>query len=283
MPESKISLTVITPVFNGEKYIENCLKNVAEQAFEGLEHLIMDGESSDGTVKIVQSWKEKYPHIRIISEKDNGQSDAMNKGIREAKGSIIGFLNVDDYYEPQVLPTIPGLFSDLPEPSFVCGNLNIWNVDGTYKHFNRPNRISLVEILSNNFEWPYNPSAYFYHRSLHELIGFYNEGNHYGMDYEFILAAAKQIKLQHIDKTWGNFCEVPESKTLIRFSEFHDEAVEAGAQLRKQFIEQLSPSETAHWNKLNAGNQMLDSGKNKDWLRNSLIKGISLLFRPIFK
>lgn len=283
MPESKISLTVITPVFNGEKYIENCLKNVAEQAFEGLEHLVMDGGSSDGTVEIVQSYQHDFSHIRLISEKDRGQSDAMNKGIRAAKGSIIGFLNVDDYYEPQVLPTIPGLFSNLPEPSFVCGNLNIWNVDGTYKHFNRPNRISLVEIISNNFEWPYNPSAYFYHKSLHDLAGMYNEANHYCMDYEFILETARHISLRHVDETWGNFCEVPESKTLIRFSEFHDEAVEAGAQLRKQFIEQLSPSERADWDKLNAGNQILDSGKKKGWLGNSLVKGISLLFRPIFK
>jgi glycosyltransferase involved in cell wall biosynthesis len=283
MPEGKISLTIITPVFNGEKYIENCLKNVAEQAFEGLEHLIMDGGSSDGTVQIVQSYQDRFSHIRLISEKDRGQSDAMNKGIRAAKGSIIGFLNVDDYYEPDVLRKTPGIFENLSEPAFVCGNLNIWNEDGTLKHFNRPDRISLPELISDKFEWPYNPSAYFYHRSLHDLAGMYDEDNHYCMDYEFILAAAKQIKLQHIDKTWGNFCEVPESKTLIRFSEFHDEAVEAGAQLRKRFIEQLSPSEKADLDKLNAGNQMLDSGKKKGWLGNSLVKGISLLIRPIFK
>ena len=243
MPESKISLTVITPVFNGEKYIENCLKNVAEQAFEGLEHLVMDGESSDGTVKIVQSWKEMYPHIRIISEKDNGQSDAMNKGIREAKGSIIGFLNVDDYYEPDILQRIPELFSDLPEPAFICGNLNIWNADGSLKHFNRPEKISLIELLSGKFEWPYNPSAYFYHKSLHNLVGFYNESNHYSMDYEFILEAARHTEFRHFDELWGNFCEVRESKTLIRFRDFHYEAVFESEQIRNKAAQKLSIKE----------------------------------------
>jgi glycosyltransferase involved in cell wall biosynthesis len=282
MSVNKITLTVITPVFNGEKYIENCLKNVAEQAFEGLEHLVMDGGSSDKSVQIIQSYQKNFPHIRLISEKDGGQSDAMNKGILQAKGGIIGFLNVDDYYEPQVLSTIPGLFSDFPEPSFVCGNLNIWNADGTYKHFNRPDQISLVEILSNQFEWPYNPSAYFYHKSLHEMAGYYNEANHYCMDYEFILAASRQIKLRHIDQTWGNFCEVPESKTLIRFSKFHDEAVEAGALLRKQFIETLSYAERVEFEKLVTGNQKDISAKQNVWFQ-KMNKIFSRLLRSITK
>ena len=64
----------------------------------------MDGGSSDGGPELVQEWQKKYPHIRLISEKDRGQSDAMNKGINLAKGSIIGFLNVDDFYENDVLP-----------------------------------------------------------------------------------------------------------------------------------------------------------------------------------
>lgn len=243
MPESKISLTVITPVFNGEKYIENCLKNVAEQAFEGLEHLVMDGGSSDGTVQIVQSYQDNFSHIRLISEKDRGQSDAMNKGIREAKGSIIGFLNVDDYYEPDVLRRIPALFSDLVEPSFISGNLNIWNSDGSFRHFNRPNRISFIEILSGIYEIPYNPSAYFYHKSLHEKAGFYDTEDHFAMDFEFIVRAASHISLVHIDEVWGNFCLVPESKTQNQFSMHKNPTAKRGEDVRNHYIRQLNPSD----------------------------------------
>lgn len=233
---AEIELSIITPVFNGKKYLENCLSNVASQAFPGLEHLIMDGGSSDGGPELVKRWQEKYPHIRLISEKDRGQSDAMNKGIGLAEGRIIGFLNVDDYYEKGVLPRIPALFKNLPEPSFICGNLNIWNPDGSLKHFNRPDHISLPELLSHRFEWPYNPSAYFYHKSLHEVCGMYNEGNHYCMDYEFILEAARHTKLIHVDELWGNFCQVEESKTLQRYSERIEEAAAEGEALRNRGI-----------------------------------------------
>ncbi len=240
-----IRLTIITPVFNGKIYIEKCLENVASQAFPEMEHLIMDGGSTDGTVEIIQKWMVNNPHIRLISEKDNGQSNAMNKGIKLAQGNIISFLNVDDYYEPAVLQKVLPIFESLPEPSFVCGNLNIWNADGSFKHFNRPDKLSLTELLSHKFEWPYNPSAYFYHKSLHEKTGLYNEGNHYCMDYEFILEAAKNTRILHVDEVWGNFCVVEESKTLQRFTDRQEEAAAEGRALREAAISKLNPSQKA--------------------------------------
>lgn len=240
-----IRLTIITPVFNGKIYIEKCLENVASQAFPEMEHLIMDGGSTDGTVEIIQKWMVKNPHIRLISEKDKGQSNAMNKGIKLAQGNIISFLNVDDYYEPAVLQKVLPIFESLPEASFVCGNLNIWNADGSFKHFNRPDKLSLTELLSHKFEWPYNPSAYFYHKSLHEKTGLYNEGNHYCMDYEFILEAAKNTRILHVDEVWGNFCVVEESKTLQRFKDRQEEAAAEGRALREAAISKLNPSQKA--------------------------------------
>ena len=99
-------ISVITPVYNGESFIESCIKIVIEQNCGDVEHIIVDGGSQDGTVTIIKQYAEKYPHIRWISEADQGQSDAMNKGLDMAKGNIISFLNVDDYYEPLVLNKI---------------------------------------------------------------------------------------------------------------------------------------------------------------------------------
>ena len=98
-----IRLSIITPVFNGIRFIESCIINVIEQNCRGLEHIIIDGGSSDGTVDVIRAYAKRYGHIKWISEKDKGQSDAMNKGIRMAQGDILGFLNVDDFYEPNVL------------------------------------------------------------------------------------------------------------------------------------------------------------------------------------
>jgi len=236
-------ITIITPVYNGVKYIENCLENVIGQNCPVVEHLIMDGGSTDGTVEIVRSYQEQNPHIRLISEKDKGQSDAMNKGITLAEGSLISFLNVDDYYEPNVLNRVSELSKGLPDPSFLCGNLKIWNADGSLKHFNKPAHLSLPELVSDRFEWPYNPTAYFYHKSLHHKVGLYNIENHFCMDYEFILNAARVIELTYIDETWGNFCQVPESKTLNISNNAIDEADRALIDLREKAIAMLSEAQ----------------------------------------
>jgi glycosyltransferase involved in cell wall biosynthesis len=232
-------ISIITPVYNGAKYIRACLKNFADQQCPEAEHLIMDGGSNDGTVEIIQEWSAHHANVRLISEKDKGQSDAMNKGIRMAEGNIISFLNVDDYYEPGVLNRVLNMFTDLPEPSFVCSNLNIWNGDGNLRHLNKPDRLSLPEILSNCFEWPYNPAAYFYHKSLHNLTGPYNSENHYCMDYEFLISAASATRLLYVNELWGNFVVGPDSKTQNAHGELQ-KAFNAGEAVREAAITKLN-------------------------------------------
>lgn len=240
---SKVQLTIITPVFNGAPYIESCLQNVVDQQCPEVEHLVMDAASTDGTPEIVANWAKIHPHIRLISEKDKGQSDAMNKGISMAKGNIISFLNVDDFYEPGVFKRAIEIFKNLDEPAFVCGNLNILNPDGSLKHFNRPDRISLVELLSNCFEWPYNPTAYFYHKSLHEKAGLYNLENHLSMDYEFILSAALVTKLIHVNETWGNFQNLENSKTNLAHSKNPLDSFQKAEELRARIIRTLNSTQ----------------------------------------
>src|ERR1035437_731800 len=91
-------ISIITPVYNGERFIESCLQSVISQNCPQAEHLIIDGTSRDGTVKIIDRYARQYPHIRWISQKDRGQSSAMNKGVTMSQGKIIGILNCDDYY-----------------------------------------------------------------------------------------------------------------------------------------------------------------------------------------
>ena len=101
-----IDISVITPVYNSIQFIEDCILNVINQKAINVEHLIVDGGSNDGTLEVIQHFSKEYPHIRFLSEKDNGQSDAMNKGIDLAKGRFISFLNVDDYYEEGALKDV---------------------------------------------------------------------------------------------------------------------------------------------------------------------------------
>jgi len=205
-------ITIITPVFNGQQFIGQCIQTVISQQYPGGEHLIIDGGSTDATLDIIRQYAAKYPHIRWISEKDNGQSDAMNKGIRAAAGEIISFLNVDDYYEPGVLERVGEIFERLPEPSLVVGNCNVWNSDGKLLYVNKPADLRLEDLLSGK-PFPVNPSAYFYHKSLHQVIGMYDEGENYALDLDFLLRAVQAAHTVYIDQTWGNYRFIRGTKT----------------------------------------------------------------------
>ena len=79
-------ISVVTPVYQGRRFIKSCIETVIAQACADAEHIIIDGGSTDGTVEIIELYAERHPHIRWISEKDKGQSDALNKGIGMARG-----------------------------------------------------------------------------------------------------------------------------------------------------------------------------------------------------
>lgn len=209
-------ISVITPVINGERFIGSCIQNVIDQNCPHLEHIIVDGSSSDRTGEIIKGYTEKYPHIHWISEKDNGQSDAMNKGILKAKGAVIGILNVDDFYEPNVLNRVLEIFKRLPEPSLLVGNCNVWNDENQLLYVNAPAKLRLQELLLG---WhinphPVNPSAYFYHRSIHQQIGMYDINEHYVMDLDFIFRAVQVAYIKYVDEVWGNYRLIVGTKTV---------------------------------------------------------------------
>ncbi len=213
-PQNRIS--VITPVYNGAKYIEACLQVVIAQNCSQIEHIIMDGNSQDCTVDIVKKYAEKYSRIRLISAPDQGQSDAMNKGITLAKGDIIAILNVDDYYEANVLNRVLELFTDLPKPSLLVGNCHVWDEKGKLKYINKPDKLCLTDLLKG-FKinpHPVNPAAYFYHKCLHEEIGDYDLEEDYIMDLDFLFKAVQVANIKYVDETWGNYRVLEGTKSL---------------------------------------------------------------------
>lgn len=209
-------ITIITPVFNGIRFIEACILNVMEQKCADVEHIIVDGGSTDGTVKIINLYADRYKHIRWISEKDRGQSDAMNKGILMARGDILGFLNVDDFYEKDVLKRVVGLFKTLPEPTLLVGNCHRWNDAGEIYEENKPAKLGIVDLMLgwkiNPF--PVNPSQYFYHKSLHEKIGLYKVEEHFTLDIDFLIRAVQKTNVTYRNEFWGNYRFIEGTKTF---------------------------------------------------------------------
>lgn len=98
-------VSIVTPVYNGEEFIEKCIQSVLNQTYKNIEHIIVDGGSTDNTLNIINKYKNKY-NMRYISEKDNGMYDAINKGFMMAKGDIYAWLNSDDMYMPWAIEVI---------------------------------------------------------------------------------------------------------------------------------------------------------------------------------
>jgi Glycosyl transferase family 2 len=209
-------LSIVTPVYNGAQFIQSCIQVVIDQNCPNVEHIVVDGGSTDRTVEIIKECADRYPHIRWVSEPDQGQSDAMNKGIAMAAGTIIGILNVDDYYEPDVLNQVLKIFQTLPKPSLLVGNCHIWDDHGQLLFINQPRKLKLTDLLLGLEinPHPMNPSAYFYHASLHQQTGFYRVDEHYAMDLDFLLKAVQVAHVKYLNQTLGNYRFIQGTKTF---------------------------------------------------------------------
>lgn len=210
-------ISIITPVFRGAAHIRACIESVASQHFDGIEHLIIDAASDDGTAGIVRELIPEYPHLRLISEPDQGQSDAMNKGIRLARNPVISFLNADDRYEPEALQLAASVFKKSANDVFLLGNCRVLHEDGSVYMINRPWPFDRVAFMLD-YRFPYNPSAYFYHKSLHEKIGYYDVNDHLTMDIDFLMRLKGKAQIVYRDVILGNYVMLSGSKTMKEIS-----------------------------------------------------------------
>ena len=194
-----MKISILTPSFNSGKYIERAIQSVLNQDYDNWEHIIVDGRSTDETPKIVK----KYSHLRWISEPDKGQSDAMNKAFSKSTGDIILCLNADDEVREDLFPYIIEQFQNHPEIDMVVGNLEVRHPEKTYVAISST---SLEDALRfGDYNFPLNPVAYAYRRSLQLKIGPFPVNNHYTMDYWFILRAFLFGRILKQEKVLGTF------------------------------------------------------------------------------
>lgn len=237
---SLILLSIITPAFNSAQWLESCIINASNPDTEEIEHLVIDGGSSDGSVEILQRLEKKFHRLKWISEPDSGQSNAMNKGLALAKGKWIGILNADDFYEESTLSRILDIIrrSDDKE-KLIVGNLKVIDELNNLISLNRPSSMSLAKMLADICEWPYNPSAYFYHKSVHKKIGSFDENEHHAMDYDFFFRVMMaRIPVEYHNETWGNFRMQPEAKTVL--DQATGQAYIRASKIRKKYFLQAN-------------------------------------------
>ena len=125
LTQSRPLVSIITPSFNRADLIGHAIESVLKQDYSPIEHIIIDGGSTDGTLDLLA----QYPHLKVVSGPDNGMYDALNKGLKLAQGEIIGFLNTDDLYAPDMLKEIAGYFSNA-EVEAVAGRAGVFRAPG---------------------------------------------------------------------------------------------------------------------------------------------------------
>jgi glycosyltransferase involved in cell wall biosynthesis len=203
-----MTISIITPSFNQGRYIERTIQSVLSQHIPDLEYFVIDGGSQDETISILEKYKDQ---LVFISEKDNGQADAVNKGLKRATGDIIGWLNSDDIYYPETLSKIKSYFEHHPEINVIYGEAN---------HIDQQDRVieqypteswSLDRLTKTCFIC--QPSV-FWRRSILEKHGFLNESLHYCLDYEYWLRlAGNGVRFAYIKDILAGSRLYPETKT----------------------------------------------------------------------
>lgn len=183
-------ISIVTPSFNQGNYIEACIKSVYEQNYTLYEHIIIDGKSSDQTVDILK----RYPHLIWESEQDRGQSHATNKGLMMATGEIIGWLNSDDFYYPNIFTNINKIFVENKEVDLVYGGATTINENGQYLIDKFPQDVTFDKMIKRGSSLLIQPSVFF-RRKLLEEVGYMDEGIKLGMDYDYFLRVLKNHKV----------------------------------------------------------------------------------------
>lgn len=193
-------ISIITPTYNSEKFIEQTILSVMEQSYKNYEHIVIDGGSTDKTLNIVS----KYPHIKLMTGKDNGMYDALNKGIRIATGDIIGCLNSDDLYYSNTLEIVNNFFINNPATMVINGNCVFMNEQGQELFILRSPEYNMDNYLSVNNSIVFFPTV-FWKKELHTKVGYFNDTFRIAADYDFYARIGKYYTIINTKKKLARF------------------------------------------------------------------------------
>lgn len=186
-------ISIITPSYNRVDMITDAIESVLTQGDPHVEHIIVDGASTDGTLEMLTC----YPHLRVVSEPDKGMYDALNKGLRLARGEVIGLLNTDDRLAPGCLESVRTTFAAYPETLAVVGSV-IYEQDGKIVRTCHAPDLDHFLTLTGRNETNF-PNGWFLRRAVYERIGEFDSTYRFTADNELMirltLAGIRPVRL----------------------------------------------------------------------------------------
>lgn len=191
-------ISVITPSYNQAQFIETTLLSVLDQNYPNLEYIVIDGGSTDGSAKIIEKYADRLDYW--VSEKDRGQSHAINKGFLRATGDILCWLNSDDYFLPGTLHHVAERFSSDPACRALIGQSYVVFTDGTPPKPAAGAYTGHRGLLQFWKRYTMPQPSIFWHRSVYEKIGLLDENLHYIMDFDYWTRISRFCGFQVTDR-----------------------------------------------------------------------------------
>jgi glycosyltransferase involved in cell wall biosynthesis len=204
-------LSIVTPSFNQGRYIEETIRSVLSQDYPHVEYLIVDGGSTDSTLDTIK----KYQHQLAwwVSEKDQGQTDAINKGFARAQGDVLAWINSDDTFEPGAFTAAMTYLKDHPSVGMVYGDCNYLDESGAVIGKFHAAQTSYRLLRQGYTHIP--QQTMFFRAELWRQVGPLDPSFYFAMDYDLWTRIAARAPIQYISQTWANFRLHTAGKTVL--------------------------------------------------------------------
>jgi len=198
---SKPLVSIVTPSFNQAQFLEQTILSVLEQDYPHIEYLIVDGGSTDGSLELIQRYA---PHlIWWVSEPDQGQTDAINKGFSHARGEILAWLNSDDTYQPGAISQAVEYLQSHPEVGMVYGDANLIDASGNIIGKFPARQTDYRRLRRGYVHIPQQAS--FFQASLWKQVGPLDPSFYFAMDYDLWVRLARISEIHYCPNLWADF------------------------------------------------------------------------------
>jgi glycosyltransferase involved in cell wall biosynthesis len=204
------TVTIVTPSYNQVRFLPATIESVLRQDYPSIEYLIIDGGSTDGSPEVIRSYAEKLAYW--VSERDRGQTDAINKGFFHAKGDILAWLNSDDTLEPHAVREAVEFLSVYPEAGMVYGDANFIDEDGNVIGRFPARQTDYRRLRQGYVHIPQQAS--FFRADLWRRVGPLDPTFYFAMDYDLWVRLAALAPLAYRPGIWANFRLHSAGKTI---------------------------------------------------------------------
>jgi len=203
-------VSIITPSYNQARFLPDTIQSVLSQDYPDKEYIIVDGASTDGSAEIIQRYASQLAWW--VSEPDQGQTDALNKGFAHASGEILAWLNSDDTYIPGAISQAVELLQAHPEVSMVYGDANLIDEHGAILGRFPARQTDLHRLLRGSVHIPQQTT--FFRNSYWQQVGPLDPSFHFAMDYDLWVRLARLAPFLYVPRLWANFRLHGEGKSI---------------------------------------------------------------------